>query len=121
MISIKTQFHPNFYKKNNYPVRQSRNVVFKPMILPKNEQTNSFLLLCDVFSFVFWKKLKIPKWHFKIIRPFPWKSKNYISELYVFHHKELTKVIIHSSSLCTVQCSVAVFLCWLQPALAAFY
>ena len=27
----------------------------------KNERMNSFLLLCDVFSFVFWKKLKTPK------------------------------------------------------------
>ena len=30
---------------------------------------NSFLLLCDVFLFVFWKKLKTPKRHFKINRP----------------------------------------------------
>ena len=28
---------------------------------------NSFLLLCDVFSFVFWKKLKTPNRHFEII------------------------------------------------------
>ena len=28
---------------------------------------NSFLLLCDVFSFIFWKKLKTPKRHFEII------------------------------------------------------
>ena len=27
----------------------------KPRILPKNEQMNSFLLVCDVFSFVFWE------------------------------------------------------------------
>ena len=33
----------------------------------KNERMNSFLLLCDVFSFVFWKKLKTPKRHFEII------------------------------------------------------
>ena len=30
---------------------------------------SGLLLLCDVFSFVFWKKLKSPKCHFKIIRP----------------------------------------------------
>ena len=30
---------------------------------------NSFLLVCDVFSFVFWKKLKTPKRHFEIIWP----------------------------------------------------
>ena len=33
----------------------------------KNERTNSFLLLCDLFLFVFWKKLKTSKIHFKII------------------------------------------------------
>ena len=27
----------------------------KPRILPKNERMNSFLIVCDVFSFVFWK------------------------------------------------------------------
>ena len=30
---------------------------------------NSFLLLCDVFLFVFWNKLKPPKRHFKITWP----------------------------------------------------
>ena len=30
---------------------------------------NSFLLLCNVFSFIFWKKLKSPKRHFEIKRP----------------------------------------------------
>ena len=29
--------------------------IVKPRILPKNERMNSFLLLCDVFSFVFWE------------------------------------------------------------------
>ena len=33
----------------------------------KNEQMNSFLLVCDVFSFLFWKKLRTPKRHFEII------------------------------------------------------
>ena len=28
------------------------------MLLPKNEQTNSTLLLVDLFLFVFWKKVK---------------------------------------------------------------
>ena len=27
---------------------------------------DSFLLLCDVFLFVFWKKLKTPKRHFEL-------------------------------------------------------
>ena len=39
---------------------------FKPMFLPKNKQTNSTLLLVDLFSFVFWKKVKTPKGHFEI-------------------------------------------------------
>ena len=29
--------------------------IVKARILPKNEQMNSFLLVCDVFSFVFWE------------------------------------------------------------------
>ena len=32
----------------------------------KKEQMNSFLLLCDVFSYVFWKKLKTQKRNFEI-------------------------------------------------------
>ena len=47
-------------------VRQIRNDFFKPTFLPKNEQTNSTLLLVDLFSFVFWKKVKTPKRHFEI-------------------------------------------------------
>ena len=43
-------------------VRQIRNDFFKP----KNERTNSTLLLVDLFSFVFWKKAKTPKRHFEI-------------------------------------------------------
>ena len=33
-------------------VRQIRNDFFKLTFLPKNEQMNSFLLLCDLFSFI---------------------------------------------------------------------
>ena len=47
-------------------VRQIRNDFFKPTFLPKNEKTNSTLLLVDLFSFVFWKKVKTPKGHFEI-------------------------------------------------------
>ena len=47
-------------------VRQIRNDFFKPKFLPKNEQTNSTLLLVDLFSFIFWKKVKTPKRHFEI-------------------------------------------------------
>ena len=36
------------------------------IILPKNEGINSFLLLCNMFLFIFWKKLKTHKRHFKI-------------------------------------------------------
>ena len=50
-------------------VRQSQNDVFKLTFLPKNERMNSTLLLCDLFLFVFWKKLKTPKRHFEIIWP----------------------------------------------------
>ena len=47
-------------------VRQIRNDFFKPTFLPKNEQTNSTLLLVDLFSFVFRKKVKTPKRHFNL-------------------------------------------------------
>ena len=35
-------------------------------ILPRDEQMKSFSVLCDVFSFIFWKKLKTLKRHFEI-------------------------------------------------------
>ena len=47
-------------------VRQIRNDFFKPTFLPKYERTNSTLLLVNLFSFVFWKKVKTPKRHFEI-------------------------------------------------------
>jgi hypothetical protein len=47
-------------------VRKIRNYFFKPTFLPKNERTNSILLLVDLFSFFFWKKVKTPKRHFEI-------------------------------------------------------
>ena len=50
-------------------VRQNRNDFFKPTFPPKNEWRNSILLLRDLFSFVFWRKLKTPKRHFEIIWP----------------------------------------------------
>ena len=34
----------------------------------KNKWTNSILLLVNLFSFIFWKKVKTPKRHFKINR-----------------------------------------------------
>ena len=42
---------------------------FKPTFLPKNKQTNSTLLLVDLFMFVFGKKMKTPKRHFEINWP----------------------------------------------------
>ena len=36
---------------------------------PKNERMNSFLLVCDVFSFVFWKNPRQEKNRFEIIWP----------------------------------------------------
>ena len=47
-------------------VRQIQNDFFRTTFLPKNEQTNSTLLLVDLFSFIFWKKVKTPKRHFEI-------------------------------------------------------
>ena len=44
-----------------------------------NEWMNSFLLVCNVFLFIFWKKWNTPKRHFEIIWPLDienwlWKS-----------------------------------------------
>ena len=47
----------------------TQNDFFKPTFLPKNEQTNSTLLLVDLFLFVFWKKVKTPKRQFEINWP----------------------------------------------------
>ena len=47
-------------------VKQIQNDFFKMKFLPKNKRTNSTLLLVDLFSFVFWKKVKTPKRHFEI-------------------------------------------------------
>ena len=41
-------------------------IIWKANCQAENEQTNSFLLLCDVFLFVFWKRLKRHKRHFEI-------------------------------------------------------
>ena len=53
----------------NLKVRRIRNDFFKPTFLPKNERTNLTLLLVDLFSIVFWKKVKTPKKHFEINWP----------------------------------------------------
>ena len=50
-------------------VRQNRNDFFKPTFPSKNEQTNSILLLWNLFLFVFWRKLKTPKRRFEINWP----------------------------------------------------
>ena len=50
-------------------VRQNRNDFLKPTFPPKNERKNSILLLWDLFSFVFWRKLKTKKSRFEINWP----------------------------------------------------
>ena len=47
--------------------------IVKPRILPKNERMNSFLLVCDVFSFVFWEN------------PWPEKNVSRFTDLYYLH------------------------------------
>ena len=64
-----TTFHWGEVPKKLIKVRQIRNYFFKPTFLPKNERTNCALLLVDLFSFVFWKKVKRPEIHFKINWP----------------------------------------------------
>ena len=59
-----------FGEVKNLPVkvRQSRNDFFMPTFPPKNKRTNSTTMKpqVDLFSFVFWKKWKTTKRHFKI-------------------------------------------------------
>ena len=50
-------------------LRQIRNDFFKPTFLPKTEQTNSTLILVDLLSFVFWKKVKAQNRHYEINCP----------------------------------------------------
>ena len=51
-------------------VRKSRNIFFKPTILTKNEQTNSFLRKSTwIVLFTFWKNSRLAKSPFKINRP----------------------------------------------------
>ena len=49
--------------------------IVKPRILPKNERMNSFLLVCDVFSFVFWEN------------PRPEKNVSRFTDLYLRNSK----------------------------------
>ena len=56
-------FHCVGYMLN---LRQKWNYFFKLTFPPKNEQKNSISLLWDLFLFVFWRKLKTPKRHFKM-------------------------------------------------------
>ena len=50
-------------------VKQNRNDFFKTTFPSINEQKNSILLLWDLFSFVFWRKLYTTKRHFEINWP----------------------------------------------------
>ena len=50
-------------------VSSFRKQIVKPWILPKNEWMNSFLLVCEVFSFVFRENPKPEKKCFEIIWP----------------------------------------------------
>ena len=52
---------------NIIKVSKFRKQIVKPKILPKNERMNSFLLVYDVFSFVFWENPRPEKKHFEII------------------------------------------------------
>ena len=58
---------------------------------------NSFLPVCDVFLFVFWKKLKTPKGHFEIIWPIagPYLK---IAFLYFYYRATETQVKVEESS-----------------------
>ena len=59
--------------KTKLKVRQSRNDFFKPTFPPKNEKNKFYFTTMkpqvDLFSFIFWRKLKTPKRHFEINWP----------------------------------------------------
>ena len=80
MLLIKSIILPNFSQKKSGIMIFCKNSVFakfkgqliskkivKPRILQKNERMNSFLLVCDVFSFAFWKNPWPRKKRFEII------------------------------------------------------
>ena len=65
-------------------VRKSRNVFFEATFPPK-KWTNKFYFTTmkpqvDLFSFVFWRKLKTPTRHFKI----NWPLRAYCSHIYIY-------------------------------------
>ena len=63
---MKTSFMDGYFYTFMLKVRQIRNDFFKLTFLPKNERTNLTLLLVDLFSFVFWKKVKTQKRHLEM-------------------------------------------------------
>jgi hypothetical protein len=68
VLSCLNTYYQFFYAINfsfMLKVRQIRNDFFNPTFLQKNEKTNWTLLFVHLFSFVFWKKVKTPKIHFK--------------------------------------------------------
>ena len=70
----------------------------KPWILPKNEQMNSFLLLCYLFSFVFWENPWLDKFAFEIIWPLTLsEKKNLLMKIQTFRNLLSTQ---HASNLC---------------------
>ena len=68
-------------------VRQIRNDFFNPTFLPKNEWTKSTLLLVNLFSFVFWKKVKTSKRHFEIIWPLATPKLEHFLKHLIWNHK----------------------------------
>ena len=64
---------------------------FKLMILPKNERINSFLLVYDVFLFIFWKN--------------PWSEKNVsrLSDLQFMFNILHSKAFLHNYAKCKLK------------------
>ena len=69
------QLELDFFYCRKIKVRQIWKDFFKPTFLPQNEQANLTLLLVDLFSFVFWKKVKTLKRHFEINWPLAKRAK----------------------------------------------
>ena len=58
LVATYIKITKKFIKKFGSKVINGQDIskkIVKPRILPKNERMNSFLLVCDVFLFVFWE------------------------------------------------------------------
>ena len=72
-----------------------RNGLWGHWFPPKNERMNSLLLVCGLFSFVFWRKPTISKNHFKI----NWPLRNNLNSIIrITHRRFLRHLQLHAGA-----------------------